>query len=109
MQKRYSGIIFALTTHLLLDVMIVHHAFFYATGVLHHADKPYSLIRDSEAMEENPALLCFTVDNYRRSLVFIMKICSDVVFFYLLSLNYDNQRNFYTKMKEMNDFLAYLR
>ena len=109
MQKRYSGIIFALTTHLLLDVMIVHHAFFYATGVLHHADKPYSLIRDSEAMEENPALLCFTVDNYRRSLVLIMKICTDVVFFYLLSLNYDNQRNFYTKMKEMNDFLAYLR
>ncbi|MCR0272188.1 hypothetical protein MKA31_08820 [[Clostridium] innocuum] len=52
MQKRYSGIIFALTTHLLLDVMIVHHAFFYATGVLHHADKPYSLIRDSEAMEK---------------------------------------------------------
>ncbi|EFR38459.1 hypothetical protein HMPREF9406_1123 [Clostridium sp. HGF2] len=39
----------------------------------------------------------------------IMKICSDVVFFYLLSPNYDNQRNFYTKMKEMNDFLAYLR
>lgn len=109
MQKRYSGIIFALTTHLLLDVMIVHHAFFYATGVLHHADKPYSLIRDSEAMEENPALLCFTVDNFRRSLVLIMKICSDVVFFYLLSPNYDNQRNFYTKMKEMNDFLAYLR
>ena len=32
-----------------------------------------------------------------------MKICSDVVFFYLLSPNYDNQRNFYTKMKEMND------
>lgn len=87
----------------------MHHAFFYATGVLHHADKPYSLIRDSEAMEENPALLCFTVDNYRRSLVLIMKICSDVVFFYLLSPNYDNQRNFYTKMKEMNDFLAYLR
>ena len=26
--------------------MIVHHAFFYATGVLQHADKPYSLIRD---------------------------------------------------------------
>ena len=51
------GIIFALTTHLLLDVMIVHHAF-YATGVLHHADKPYSLIRDSK-LEGKSALRIF--------------------------------------------------
>lgn len=32
---------------------------FYATGVLHHADKPYSLIRDSEAMEENLRFVYF--------------------------------------------------